>query len=68
MGYKDGGLDGRYVLKAEDGDDLPGSYFVLRYDRDPHARKALLVYAESVRGENEELYRDLLDELERCWD
>jgi len=33
--------------------------FILRYDRDHHARVALAAYAESVRAENEELSDDL---------
>ena len=33
--------------------------FVLRYDRDPHARVALLAYAASCEGENPSLAADL---------
>jgi hypothetical protein len=40
-------------------------YFVLRIDEDPHARKALRAYAESVADENDALSSDLLMLTER---
>ena len=36
-------------------------YFVLRIDADPHARKALLAYADSVIKDNSELSNDLIN-------
>ncbi len=38
-------------------------YFVLRYDEDPHARKAMLVYAESVKKDNPKFAADILAKL-----
>jgi len=38
-------------------------YFVLRYDKDPHAIKALKAYAVSVKVDNEQLAADLRAEI-----
>jgi hypothetical protein len=38
-------------------------FFVLRYDTDPHARAALVAYAESCRNEYPQLADELLGEV-----
>jgi hypothetical protein len=43
--------------------DPEADYFVLRLDKDAHARKAALAYAESIMDENPTLYEDI---TERC--
>ncbi|HRF46696.1 MAG TPA: hypothetical protein PLC98_03645 [Anaerolineales bacterium] len=56
------GLYHKYdVTYAETGEELEGEIFVLRLDRDPHAREAARAYARSCREEN----RPLADALER---
>ncbi len=45
-------------------DHVVSPCFVLRYDRDEHARAALQAYAESVRIENEPLARQICREVE----
>ena len=59
--YKKGGLKLKYIITKANGNpvDEDAKYFVLRYDTDPHARKALLAYAESVRSDNSQLASDL---------
>ncbi len=52
-------------VERADGSSAPGGrhdgceYFVLDIDHDPHARKALLAYADSCGGEYPELAADL---------
>jgi hypothetical protein len=61
------GLYAKYkVTKVSTGEDIRDC-FVLRPDRDEHARAALRAYAESIREENEELAMHLatwMDEIE----
>jgi hypothetical protein len=59
--YKNGGLHQKYHITKTSGEPVDESavYFVLRVDEDPHARKALLAYADSVASENEILASDL---------
>lgn len=53
------GLYAKYnVTKADDGSVVDGC-FVLRPDRDPHARVALQAYAESCQEENPALAADI---------
>jgi hypothetical protein len=53
------GLYGKFHVR-KDGEMGPIlNCFILRYDRDHHARVALAAYAESVRAENEKLSDDL---------
>jgi hypothetical protein len=59
------GLFGKFVVRKSCGGDPIAPCFVLRYDRDPHARVALLAYADSVKGENPQLAADLYRELGR---
>lgn len=56
----------KYVIQKVDGStvDPNADYFVLRLDKDPHARLALLNYARSVRKDNEELYWDIINRLQ----
>lgn len=55
------GLSRDYFLGRFDGTpiDLNAVFFVLRVDADPHARKALLAYIESVKTENPTLAGDI---------
>jgi predicted HicB family RNase H-like nuclease len=65
--YKKGGLvrykyhvekvmeDGIHVKEVDD----QSAYFVLRVDKDPHARVAMAAYAQSVRSDNEVFANDL---------
>lgn len=53
------GLFPKYVVTKADGTPVDNA-FILRPDRDQHARKALLAYAESVRESNPELCGDLV--------
>lgn len=48
------GLFRKYHITKADGAecDPNAEYFVLRVDKDPHARKALRAYADSVESEN----------------
>lgn len=59
------GLYNKYVLAKANGNpiDEEARYFVLRYDSDYHAQKALLTYAVSVMRSNPELSKDLQDEF-----
>lgn len=53
------GLYKKYtVTKTETGDPVIG-FFLLRPDRDAHARHALWAYAHSVRNENEKLHDEI---------
>jgi len=58
---KTGGLRQKYNITKTSGEPVDDGavYFVLRVDEDPHARKALRAYAESVAVENEVLAHDL---------
>jgi hypothetical protein len=64
--YKQGGFDfNKYIITKSNGNpiDPEALYFVLRYDRDPHARVALAAYAQSVRTDNPQLADELLMEV-----
>ena len=43
--------------------DPEAHYFVLRFDTDPHARKALETYANSVEVDNPEFAADIRQKL-----
>lgn len=61
------GLYHKYdVTNAETGEELEGEIFVLRVDRDPHAREAVRAYARSVRNENAQLADDLERWVHNC--
>jgi hypothetical protein len=63
--YKRGGLktDKYIILKNKKGGPVPvdknAEYFVLRIDADPHARKALHAYADSVESDNQKLAKEI---------
>ena len=48
--------------------DPKAKYFMLRFDKDPHALLALDLYATSVKFDNERLYDDLKREIESVFD
>lgn len=51
-------------IKYVPGDvDKDAKYFVLRYDKDPHARWAMYHYASSIKEENPQFAKELLEEL-----
>ena len=60
--YKTGRLYLKYKIEKQDGTpvDPAAQYFVLRIDKDPHARRALEAYAGSVRTENQAFADDLV--------
>lgn len=60
------GLFDKYRIEKADGSPVnpQAVYFTLRLDTDRHARAAIRVYAESVRGENPVLARDLVEILD----
>lgn len=55
------GLYNKYTVIKNDGTykEAEGDFFVLRLDSDPHARKAAIAYAESVKESNPHLSFDL---------
>src|SRR3990172_4091387 len=60
--HKRGGLESnKYIIQKTDGTEIDPQafYFVLRLDKDPHAREAALTYAKSVAKENIKLSLDL---------
>lgn len=59
------GLYGKYNITKADGTecDPDADYFVLRLDKDKHAREAVLAYADSVEVENPILARDIRDKV-----
>lgn len=66
-GYKKGGLKTRkYIIrKADDSPVDPFAwYFVLRVDKDPHARVAASAYAESVKKDNKLLSEELIKAID----
>ena len=64
--YKQGGLMvNKYKISKSNGDDVDPNawYFVLRIDKDPHARVAAMSYAISVKEENPTLSKELMDAI-----
>ena len=63
--FKNGGIKNKYEIRKIDGTqvDPEAWYFVLRVDKDPHAQKAAMVYAESVFKDNPVLSAELLDKV-----
>lgn len=59
--YKNGGLEARYkIIDAKTNKEVDGTNcFVLNYEKDPHACKAMLVYTDSVKSENPQLASDI---------
>ena len=59
---KEKGLYGKYIVTKTDGEptEPQAQYFVLRIDTDPHAQKALVAYARSIKKDNPTLAEDLI--------
>ena len=59
------GIYGKYKISKADGTpvDPEAKYFVLRYDKDKHARVALEAYARSIWTENYTLAIEIMAEL-----
>ena len=59
------GLYNKYIIEKASGNpiDKDAKYFVLRYDTDIHAIKALITYAESIKKSNYKFYTDILKEV-----
>jgi len=59
------GLYSKYKIAKTNGKPIdPGAkYFVLRYDKDPHAKKAMEAYANSVSDENYILAMEIRAEI-----
>ena len=59
--YKKGGWDDKYIITKKSGKPVSkrAKYFVPRFDKDPHARKALKFYADSVYSDNFTLACDI---------
>ena len=65
------GLYKKFHITREDGADKPGGkhhgceYFVLDLTHDPHAKAAVLAYAESCKNEYPQLAKDICDGVVR---
>lgn len=59
------GLYGKYIIEKSNGEKLDpnAKYFVLRYDKDPHAKVALAAYADSISSENYKLAREIRESI-----
>lgn len=64
--FKEGGYHRKYIISKANGNpvDPEAEYFLLRFDKDPHALKALYAYAKSVKEDNKQLHDDLLIKIE----
>ncbi len=60
-GYEHGGWDQKYTVEKVNGNpiDPDAEYFVLRFDKDPHARVAMAAYADSVESVNPKFAEDI---------
>lgn len=65
--YKKGGYEKKYIISKSNGKQIDphADYFILRLDKDPHAIKALVAYADSVQGDNIELATDLWKKINK---
>ena len=63
--YKKGGYKKRYIISKTNGKpvDPMADYFVLRLDADPHARKALYAYSDSVKYDNPKFASEIITHL-----
>lgn len=68
--YKEGGYHQKYIISKANGNpvDPEAEYFLLRFDKDPHALKALYIYAKSVQIVNRQLHDDLMKKIEEYGD
>jgi len=61
MGIAEKGLYPKYtVIKNDNKTDPEADYFVLRLDKDHHARVAAQAYANSIKEENRTLSMELM--------
>ena len=60
-----GFFDKYHVIKINGDTDPDAEYFVLRLDKDPHARIAAYHYALSIREENPNLAFDLQIKIQK---
>ncbi len=64
-GYEHGGWRKKYIIqkRTKEGFARPiaqrAKYFVLRFDKDPHARVAMSAYADSVESVNPQFAEDI---------
>ncbi len=61
-GYEKGGWKDKYIITKRHGNgpvDKKAKYFVLRFDKDPHARVAMAAYADSVESVNPQFAEDI---------
>lgn len=60
-GYLKGGYQKKFIVQKASGNpiDADADYFVLRLDKDPHARVALAAYAESIKEENQTFAQEI---------
>lgn len=65
MSYNKGGFEPRFNITRTDGKEISPDrrYIVLDYANDPHAKKALSVYADSIEKDNPVMARDLRQAL-----
>ena len=60
------GIYDKYHVEKTDGTTDPeADYFVLRLDSDPHARKAAIAYADSIKDENPSLAYDIRERVSK---
>ena len=61
------GLYEKYIVRRSDGSAIPyeADFFVLRIDKDKHAKNALVAYAESLHSHKEcpKLHSDLMEKV-----
>ena len=58
------GLYEKYTVTKNGGNQDPeADYFVLRLDKDPHARAAAKAYADSIKDENPNLAFDIRQQV-----
>ncbi len=63
-GYEHGGWKNKYFIQKRGKHGLRpvakrAKYFVLRFDKDPHARVAMAAYADSVESVNPKFAEDI---------
>ena len=58
------GLYSKYVVFRKDGEPAEGVFFVLKPEKDLHARVAVKAYADACKGDDPKLAKDLYDLLD----
>lgn len=68
--YRNGGFRHKYHITKADGTpcDPAAVYFVLRIDEDPHARRALSRYADSVEKVNPQFAQEIRELLKNTFE